>query len=157
MRIMFPLLAAVLVFMTACASTAHRVSGTDVPRVPETEVKSNSLVFSGGRAESGKVEFTGTIYDALERARWTARGFAIDGWTEVSLGGSAAEAKALFTSAWRQPGTERVATLRVIAAQLHGSATITIEVKKISEVSDGSGAKNDTKDDTKNDTKNDAK
>ena len=135
------ILAGALLSLVACAAPAHRLHGTDLPKVPETTMASNNLELVRGKAFSGDVTFTGTIFDALERARWTARGFEIDGWTEQSLTGSPSKATAIFTMPGTQPGTERVATLDVVASQVRGTAVISIKIKpapKTGSTSEGS-------------------
>ena len=143
MRFTFLLLIIAVALMVACESDQHRLQGTDIPRVPETTVESNTLELHGRRAISGTVRFVGPIYDALERVRWTARGFDLDGWKEVSLTGTPAEANALFVSEWHEPGTERVAKLHIVASHVRGQAILTIEVKPAPEddKKDGSDAK----------------
>lgn len=145
MRFAFPLLMTLLVSLVACASQSHRLRGSDLPRVPETQIETNSLEIWQGKARSGEVLFTGPIFDALERARWTARGFRIDGWTEKSLSGTPADATAVFTSSWSEAGTERIATLHILASRVRGSATINVEIKPVSKESDASDTKGSAK------------
>ena len=124
------LLALVLV-LNGCGGAEHRILGTDIPLVPGTALQSNDFKSSRGRVESGEVEFTGSIFDALERARWTGRGFEKDGWTQESLTGTPEQATAVFTQPLRGSDTERVATLDVVASQVRGVARITISERPI--------------------------
>lgn len=113
-------------FLSACAGNDHRILGTDLPLVPGTTLTENTLVVRGGRASSGAVTFDGSIFDALERARWTGRGFEKDGWTEASITGTPEAATGVWTQ--RLPGgeRERVATLEITASQVRGVAVITV-------------------------------
>ena len=113
----------------ACSSPSHRINGTDVPNIPGTKLVQSSFKSSGGSVEAGQATFSGSIYDAMERARWAGRGFLKDGWTEVSLTGTPQEATAIFTAPWPGDGMQRVATLDITASQLRGSATITVKVE----------------------------
>ena len=119
-------------FLASCASKAHRLTGTDLPKVPSTQLVETSLKSVRGRTESGTVVFSGSIFDALERIRWTERGFKTDGWTQRSVTGTPREATAIYTSPWNDE-EERVAVLHVVAAQIRGSATITVNVEPLKE------------------------
>jgi hypothetical protein len=128
---LFPLFFALFFVMNGCGGPKHRISGTDMPLVPGTAVKTNDLKSSRGLIQSGEVTFTGAIFDALERARWTARGFEKDGWAQQSLTGTPERATAIFTQALPKTDNERVATVNVISSQVRGIATITVEVRPI--------------------------
>ena len=112
--------------MNGCGGPQHRISGTDIPLVPGTALKSNDFQTARGRVQSGEAMFTGSIFDALERARWAGRGFEKDGWTQESLTGTPEQATAVFTQAVPGTDTERVATMSVVASQIRGVARIIV-------------------------------
>ena len=119
-----------LVFLaTACSTPAHRISGTDVPNIPGTTLVQSSFQSVRGSVEAGEATFSGSIYDALERARWTRRGFLKDGWAEESITGTPLQATAVFTSPWPGKHLRRVAVVDISAAQFRGSATVTVSVE----------------------------
>jgi len=120
-------------FLASCADHSHRVDGTDLPKVPSTKVQATTLKSVQGRTEEGRILFSGSIYDALERIRWTGRGFKADGWTQRAVSGSPREATALFTSPW-SGDEERLAVLHVVADPVHGTATVTVSIEAIKDV-----------------------
>ena len=120
-------------FLSSCADMGHRLTGTDIPKVPSAQLVESSLKSVRGRIQSGKVVFSGSIFDALERIRWTERGFKIDGWTQRSVTGTPREATAIYTSPWDE-AEEHVAVLHVVAAQIRGTATITVNLRPIKDV-----------------------
>jgi hypothetical protein len=130
----------------ACEATSHRIQGTDVPKIPGTTLVQSSFQSSGGRVQAGEATFSGSIYDAMERARWAGRGFKQDGWTRQSLTGSPTKATAVFTAPWTGEGLHRVATLEITASQLRGAATITVTVEPTSDTKQAEPAKGSSDD-----------
>lgn len=118
---------------TGCQSTEHRISGTDIPKIPELTLVHSETEGERSRVRSAEFRFDGPVFDALERIRWTSTGFEKDGWTLDSITGNAAEAEAIFSMPWHEPGMRRVADLHVIASQVRGKATLLVRVEKAPE------------------------
>ena len=131
MRFTTTALLALVFAMNGCGGAEHRILGTDIPLVPGTALKNKDFTTSRGKVQSGQATFTGSIFDALERARWTARGFEIDGWSQESLTGTPERAVAIFTQAVPRTDKERVATMTVVASQIRGTATITVTERPV--------------------------
>ena len=113
-----------------CQSRDHLILGTDIPRIPELDLASTQAERERNKVSDAEFIFTGPIFDALERVRWTTRGFKKDGWKRVSIGGNASEANGVFTQPWHAPGMLRMAKLHVVASQVRGTATITVSIEK---------------------------
>lgn len=121
-----------------CEDTRHRISGTDIPGVHGLAIESSDVTWSDQYrgVESGTFELEGAIYDALERIRWSSRGFKKDGWTQVSITGTPDEATGVFRERWHDPGMERIATMHVVAGRTNGHAKLVIRVQKVAPSTD---------------------
>jgi hypothetical protein len=161
MRYTTTALLALVFALNGCGGPEHRILGTDIPLVPGTALKNKDFTTARGKVQSGQATFTGSIFDALERARWTARGFEIDGWTQESLTGTPEQAVAIFTQAVPKTDKERVATMTVVASQVRGTATIVVTDRTVkppaSAPKDTAGSDSSTKDTTEDTTKDTTK
>ena len=126
-----------LIAVGACQTSDHRIAGTNIPGVHGLELTSSSNVKQSGRHIAfGEFVFKGPIYDALERVRWSARGFELDGWKAVSISGRPDAATGVFTQPWPVPDMERLAKLQIVASKTEGSATLSVTLEKVPEQSD---------------------
>ena len=121
-----------MVGLSACESASHRITGTDIPGVHGLKLVSSYDVRQSGRHIAfGVFQFEGPIYDALERVRWSARGFRRDEWKTESISGNPNSASGIFTQAWKSPERHRVARLEVTADRVHGVAELTVTLEKV--------------------------
>ena len=112
-------------FFLACSIHEPGISGTDLPAIPRVTLDSSDVTGSqGGVPTSGRFEFTGPVYDALERLRWISRAYVEAGWTPESAEGSQAKATQVFTKPLKNKPLKRVVTITALASQTDGSVLV---------------------------------
>lgn len=110
-----------------CSSSHLQVPGTDIPRVPHLElINIQTIEGSKSQMTKGKAIFEGTIFDALERIRWSTANFEHSGWTLESVTGTPQKATGIFfkNSKDGTVTTQRIATLVVTANRRKGTAVV---------------------------------
>ena len=122
----------VTAFSAGCSNPHKQLGGTDIPVVPQLDHVDTAVVDgSKSKIEAGTVTFRGTVYDALERARWSVSNFEHNGWNLESITGTQQKATAVFGNAKVLNGIQRVATLVVTADRRNGTAVIHFSNRKV--------------------------
>ena len=128
-------------FIAGCSNPHKQLGGTDIPVVPQLDHVDTTVVDgSNTRIDAGTVTFRGTVYDALERARWSVSNFEHNGWVLESITGTQQKATAVFGNAKVLNGVQRIATLVVTADRRNGTAVIHFSNR---EVPAGSGTQSE--------------
>ena len=115
-----------------CHAVQPVISGTDLPHIPRVTLSSSEVTESqGGVPTSGRFEFTGPVYDALERLRWISRDYVEDGWTPAPPEGSQARATQIFTKPFKNKPLKRVVTITALASQTDGTVVVELHSEAV--------------------------